>query len=66
LKLGEMPKRINFSAKVVPIVKKLLSESLEELKKEIEEEEKRAKEEMSRKIEKIKSVGGKVLKVKQS
>ena len=54
--LGEMPKRINFSQKVVNIAKRIITESLNELKKEIEEKEKKAKEELESKIRKIKRV----------
>ena len=55
--LGEMPKRINFSQKVVNIARRIITESLNELKKEIEEEEKKAKQELESKIRKIKKVG---------
>ena len=54
--LGEMPKRINFSQKVVNIARQIITESLSELKKEIEEEEKKAKEELESKIRRIKRV----------
>ncbi len=54
--LGEMPKRINFSQKVVNIAKRIITESLSELKKEIEEKEKKAKEELENKIRKIKRI----------